>query len=497
MQLSTQSKMFCSCRVVSSFVEPNTLVCPTCLGLPGALPVLNRTAVEGAMMIGMALGCQVATKTKFDRKNYTYPDLVKGYQISQYDQPICYDGKLALNPNSDGTGANGRRVRFDVRIERVHMEEDVARLVHIDGNGSEQGYSLMDFNRSGTPLMEIVTRPDLRYAEDVIAYIETLQAIIRFLGVGDANMEEGSFRCDANVSVRPKGSEILNPKVELKNMNRIAAVARAVNSEIERQIAIYEAGGRVAQETRGWDDVSGKTVLQRSKEEANDYRYFYEPDLPTLTVAPEWVQKIKEQLPDLPDQYKARLMRGYGLSEYDAAIIVANRKTADFFEATLAELRAAEHSAEERFAMAKNLANLLNTEMARILGEQRLTHVYETKASPTEVATLAELFRARKVTNSTAKQVLEILATQGGKAADIISSANLSKVTDAAELESIVEAAIEQNPRAVQDYLKGKETAIKFLVGQVMRATRGNADATASTGIVKKCLESLRNSVQN
>ena len=276
------------------------------------MPTPNKQAVENAIMVGLALGCKVAEVTKFDRKNYIYSDLMKGYQISQYDIPICFDGELHLDTDPPCA----------VRIERVHMEEDVAKLTHVGAFADARAYSLLDLNRSGLPLVEVVTRPDMRAPEQVVSYIETLQAIIRFLGVSDANMEEGSFRCDANISLRCFGSHALNPKVEVKNMNRVSAVAEAVKKEIERQTEIYENGGTVEMETRGWDAVAGDTVSQRSKEKANDYRYLPEPDIPALSISREWVSEVKKRMPELPAERKKRIMKELLLSDYDTTIIV-------------------------------------------------------------------------------------------------------------------------------------------------------------------------------
>ncbi len=472
-QLSTASKMFCSCSARFQDVEPNTLVCPVCLALPGALPTVNRNAVESAIQIGLALNCEVASETKFDRKNYIYPDLMKGYQISQYDIPICYGGWLELDCSPP----------FVIRIERVHMEEDVAKLIHV-GTGKTAS-SLLDMNRSGLPLMEVVTRPDFRTSEQVELYIEMLQSIVRYLGVGTANMEEGSFRCDANVSLRPVGLDVLNKKVELKNMNRVSAVGRAVRFEIERQRMIYEEGGEPRQETWGWDDAAGEPRLQRSKEEANDYRYFPEPDLPAISVLPEWLDEVKSRMPELPSVRKRRLMDDWALSDYDASVITASRFAADYFDAALAFVPASS-SMEDKMPIAKNMANWFNTEMIRMFDESGSGLSFEDKVKPNNFFLLSEKFRQGEITNSGFKQVLQAMFETGKSPEELIFEMNLAKVDDVVSLEPMVVDVVSSNPKVVQDYAKGKTAAAKFLVGQVMKATRGTADAKTVLRLIEK-----------
>jgi aspartyl-tRNA(Asn)/glutamyl-tRNA(Gln) amidotransferase subunit B len=479
-QLNTKSKMFSNSSAEYQSAEPNTIADPVSLALPGTLPVVNRTAVESAIKIGLALGCQIASVTKFDRKQYNYPDLLKGYQISQYDEPICFAGHLELPGDNPHT----------VRINRVHMEEDVAKLVHVDGLGGNSGYALMDVNRAGVPLMEIVTEPDLRSAEDVVAYIESLQSIIRYLGVGTANMEEGSFRCDANISVRPKGSEKLGTKVEVKNMNRISAVARAVSYEIERQIKAIETGERIVQETRGWNDGTGKTVVQRSKEEANDYRYFPEPDIPPLEVSREWVEELEAELPELPAQRKSRLMSEFGLSEYDARLITAVRTTAEYFEETIAV--GPSGNAESRLQFAKETANWLNGEIARLLNADSIADVSITKVKPISLADLIARVMKRELNSNTAKQVFEEMWKTGAEPEAIIAEQGLGMVSDSGALEPAVDKAIAENAAAVKDYLGGKETAVRFLMGQVMKATKGQADPPLVLKMLGEKLEALK-----
>ena len=477
-QLKTRSKMFGTSSAEYQTAEPNTLVDEGSMAVPGTLPVVNQTAVEYAMMIGMAINCNIARITKFDRKNYTYPDLMKGYQITQFDEPICYDGFVDL-PLEDP-------VR--VRINRVHMEEDVARLVHVEGPQGGTVHSLIDINRAGTPLMEIVTEPDMHTSEQVEAYINSLQHIIRYLGVGTANMEEGSFRCDANISVRPKGSTELTTKVEVKNMNRIRAVVRAVEYEIERQIAAYESGERIIQETRGWDDGKGVTNSQRSKEEANDYRYFPEPDIPPLIISEEWIEGTQAKMPELPIARKNRFMSEWGLSEYDADLLTLLRSTADYFEAVCDVVKA--ESSDTKQAFAKAAANWLNGEMARKMNDDELINMFDTKISPESLSTLVEKFRKRELNNNSAKQVFDLMYTKGSDPEKVIEDLGLGVVSGANALGPIVDEVIANNEKAVNDYLGGKEVALKSLMGQVMKATRGQADPMQATEMIKEKLAS-------
>ncbi len=478
-QLSTKSKMFCSCSADHHGVEPNTLVCPVCLALPGSLPVVNRHAIAQGILIGIALNCKVASVTKFDRKNYTYPDLMKGYQISQYDRPICSNGELQLPTNPP----------HRIRIERVHLEEDVSRLVHIDAASGKDGYSLLDVNRSGVPLAEIVTMPDFRTADQVSLYIEMLQSIIRYLEVGNANMEEGSFRCDANVSVRSRGSDILNPKVEIKNMNRITAVSRAVSYEIKRQTAIYEKGGRVFQETRGWDEEAGVTKVQRSKEDTNDYRYFPEPDLYSIEIDEEWQAEIRSGIPELPAQRKERFIREWGISDYDASQIIAERSTAEYFDDAVSFLGKTPDA--DKFYAVKNVVNWLNTEVTRLLHEDETLSISDGKVNPRDFVALVEKFRLGEITNNVAKQVMEEMFRKGGDPSSIIEKRSLGKVNDDALIRSAAKIAIDNNPNAVKDYLRGKVTAARFLVGKVMKSTEGRADPAVALSIIKEELASV------
>jgi aspartyl-tRNA(Asn)/glutamyl-tRNA(Gln) amidotransferase subunit B len=475
-QLKTRSKMFGTSSAAYQTAEPNTLVDVVSMALPGTLPVVNETAVEYAMMIGMAINCNIARITKFDRKNYTYPDLMKGYQITQMDEPICYEGYVDL-PIEDS---------IRVRINRVHMEEDVARLIHVEGPQGGTVHSLLDINRAGTPLMEVVTEPDMHTSEQVESYITSLQHIIRYLGVGTANMEEGSFRCDANISVRPKGSTELTTKVEVKNMNRVRAIVRAVEYEIERQTAAYETGERIIQETRGWDDGKGVTIPQRSKEEANDYRYFPEPDIPPLIISEDWIESTQAKMPELPIARKNRFINDWGLSEYDADLLTMLRSTADYFEAVCVGVAGA--SIDVKQAFAKAAANWLNGEMARMMNDDEITNMADTRIAPEALATLVEKFRKRELNNNAAKQVFELMYTKGTAPEKIIEDLGLGVVSGADTLGPIVDTVIAENEKAVTDYLGGKEVALKSLMGQVMKATRGQADPVQATELIKQKL---------
>ena len=464
-QLNTKSKMFSWSGAGYQKASPNTLVDPVSMALPGTLPVVNKRAVESAISIGLALNCDIAEVTKFDRKQYTYPDLMKGYQISQYDEPICTDGWVDL-PTEEPCR---------VGINRVHMEEDVARLIHIDSPTGGVMHSLLDINRAGVPLMEIVTEPDMRTPEQVEAYITTLQSIIRYLGVGTANMEEGSFRCDANISVRPVGSTKLGEKVEVKNMNRVRAVREAVEHEIERQIAAIGRGEKIVQETRGWMDGEKLTVTQRSKEDAHDYRYFPEPDIPPLRIGRKWVGEVESKMPELPLPKKQRFMSTWGLSDYDASLLIDTRTLAEYFEAVMESVGG--ESEREQASFAKETANWLNGEMARLMHENDVHNVNETQVAPSALAILVRKFQKREINNNSAKRVFAEMFNKGADPEEVIQRLGLASVGDTDELTPIIEEVLANNESAVTDYRSGKTNAIRFLMGQVMKATRGRADA--------------------
>ena len=478
-QLATRSKMFCSCRADYQSAQPNTLVCPVCLGMPGVLPVINETAVKYTIMTGLALNCRISAYTKFDRKNYPYPDLMKGYQISQYDSPIAIGGYLEI-------GMEGSPKR--VGITRVHLEEDVAKLQHVrNGEGS---YSLVDVNRSGTPLMEIVSEPDMRSADEAKQYLTSVHSILQYLGVSTVQMQEGSFRCDANISVRPVGSDDFNSKVEVKNMNSFRAVHNALKYEVDRQIRIVEDGGRVAQETRGWIEERNVTVSQRSKEFAHDYRYFPEPDLPPLFIDSAWVDEIRASLPELPVERRNHFMTQFGLPLYDAGLLTNSKATADFFERCMEEQSLASQILADR---AKTISNWVLTELNRLLNLTQ-TDITQSKVTPGYLVELVDLIDAGTLSNTLAKTVLEESFDSGKSPREVVAESGYEQIHDSSIVETAVDESIMSSPQAVSDYLKGKETAAKFLVGQVMRITNGQANPAVVNQMVREKLEAIKES---
>ncbi len=478
-QLITNSKMFCSCPADYQSAEPNSHVCPVCLGLPGTLPVINREAIKKIIMTGLALNCSIAEETKFDRKNYPYPDLMKGYQISQFDLPICHDGYLDIEV--DG-------VTRRIGIERVHMEEDVAKLFHRTEAGSGKGYSLVDVNRAGVPLMEMVGRPDIRTAEEARQYLMDYRSILQYLGVSSGSMEEGSFRCDANVSIRPKGVAEFGTKVEVKNMNSFRAVFRAIEFEIERQTNLLNAGGRVVQETRGWIEAKGETISLRSKEEANDYRFFPEPDLPPLTVDQSWVAEISALLPELPTERRARFENQLGLSQYDAAQLTTSPRVADYYESVLEHYTSANAPSG---TIAKAAANWTITELGRLTNEAHVA-IEESPLTPQHLAELISLIEKQIIGTLQAKAAAESMFATGKSAATTVEELGLAQITDSGAIGEAVKEAIAANPAAVTDYMAGKETSAKFLVGQVMKVTKGKANPTIVFELIIEQLEALK-----
>jgi len=479
-QLQTRSKMFCSCRADYQAAPANSNVCPVCLGLPGTLPVINRKAVEYTVITGLALNCRIPEYSKFDRKNYPYPDLMKGYQISQFDLPLAVEGSLEI----DVDGHNRR-----VGIERVHLEEDVAKLQHVNPPDGAPSYSLVDVNRSGTPLMEIVSKPDIRSPEEARAYLITLHSVVQYLGVSAANLQEGNFRCDANVSIRPKGATEYGTRTEVKNMNSFRSVYLALNYEVERQRRLVEDGGRVVQETRGWVDDRNVTFSQRSKEHAHDYRYFPEPDLPPLLIDSAWVEQIRSQLPEFASQRKSRFIEQYGLSEYDARLLTNSKAMADYYENALGQ-RQLDGIALE--SLAKNISNWMLGDLTRLMNLAGL-EITGTKVTPDRLVELVELIESGVLSVTMGKSVLAEAFASGDAPGKIVLEKGYSQISDTSAVESAVADAIEGNPRAVEDYQSGKESAAGFLVGQVMKITRGRAKPDLVQKLVRERLESSEN----
>ena len=477
-QLLTNAKMFCSCSADYQDASPNTFVCPVCLGMPGALPVINKQAVELVIKTGIALNCTLADYTKFDRKNYPYPDLMKGYQISQYDQPIAADGRLIIETNGH---------KSTVGITRVHLEEDVAKLLHRTETLGE-GYSLLDINRSGMPLMEVVSEPDMRSPEEARTYLTKLRSILRYIQVSTANMEEGSFRCDANISIRPEGATELGAKVEVKNMNSFRSVYRALHYEIERQIRQAGEGERIVQETRGWVQDRGVTVSQRTKEYASDYRYFPEPDLPPIVIDRSTVDAVSKSLPELPDEKKARFTAEYGLPDYDADVLTSSRATADFFESVV-EAKQSEGTVTPEFA--KSVSNWVLGELTRLMNATG-TEITNVNVRPAHIAELLELVDAGTLSSSMAKTVFEEMFSTGAAPKEIAEKSAMVQIRDADAVRTAIEEAMESNPKPVADYVSGKETALQYLVGQVMKITRGKANPQLVTQLLKEKLGAMR-----
>lgn len=477
-QLLTKSKMFCRCRADYASAPPNTHVCPVCLGMPGVLPTINQQAVEYTIMTALALNCTIPDFTKFDRKNYHYPDLMKGYQISQYDAPFGYGGWLTIE-------VNGKKKR--VGITRVHLEEDVAKLIH---RTSPEGksYSLVDVNRAGVPLMEIVSEPDLRSAEEARQYLIKLRSILQYLGVSTGNMEEGSFRCDANISIRPENSPQPLAKVEVKNMNSFKAVYQAMEYEAKRQRKVVAEGRRLIQETRGWVEEKGKTVSQRSKEYVHDYRYFPEPDLPPLVLNREWVEAIRSKLPELPEARRERFVAEYSLSFYDANLLTSSRAIADYFEACL---RVGVPHSLPLPKRAKMVSNWLLGEFSRLLNATN-TEISDCRVTPEQLCQLLDLLQKGSISGTSAKVVFEEMFNTGKDATDIITQRGLSQISDTQEVKEVVNRVIATNAQAVADYKAGKTQALTFLVGQVMKATRGRANPKLVNELLKKELEEER-----
>jgi aspartyl-tRNA(Asn)/glutamyl-tRNA(Gln) amidotransferase subunit B len=471
-QLKTASKMFCGCSTDIDGAAPNTHCCPVCLGLPGSLPTINKAAVEWVIATGMAIEATTPPATRWDRKNYFYPDLPKGYQISQYQLPLAANGRLTFD-TAEGP--------FTIRIRRAHLEEDTGRLQHAEQDGRR--VSLIDYNRSGMPLMEIVTEPDIRTAEQARRYAEELRLLMKTIGASDAEMENGQMRVEANVSIRPRGQERFGTRVEVKNMNSMKAVERAIAFEIERQAQLIDGGGAVQMETRGWDDGSQSTYHMRAKEEENDYRYFPEPDLPPLVTTPEWLAAIRTRLPELPAALRARYQTELGLSAYDASVIVNDAAASELFEEALAASGGSGSSASG--VSPKLVANWVTGEYMRLLkGEGAVSHV-----DPSELAALVKLVAGGAISGTNAKEVFAEHFASGAGVASIVEARGFRQISDAGALDAAVEKVLAENPKAVADYRAGQAAAIGFLVGQVMKATRGQANAAMVQASLRQRLD--------
>jgi len=463
-ELSTNSKIFCGCPTEFG-APPNTHTCPICLGHPGVLPVTNKQAVEFAMKAALALNCEISRETKFDRKNYFYPDSPKAYQISQYDQPIGKNGWIEIE-------VSGEKKR--IGINRLHLEEDAGKLTHSEYGGG----SLVDFNRVGVPLIEIVSEPDLRSPEEAKAYLEKLKAILQYTGVSDVRMEQGSLRCDANVSIRPVGQKEFGTKTELKNMNSFRNVQAGLEYEVERQKLVLMSGGQVVQETRRWDENNRKTVTMRSKEEAHDYRYFPDPDLVRMQISEEWIEAVRASIPELPDARQARYMNEYGLSRDDAAVITMSKEAADFYDETV-----------KTGADPKAAANWLMVELYAYLNANNL-ELKDVKITPQGLGEMIKLIENGTISSKIAKTVFKEMVETGKEPRAIVEEKGLVQISDEGALRQVVADVIAANPQAVEDYKAGNEKALGFFVGQVMKQTKGKANPPL---VNKLLMEELKN----
>jgi len=450
-EMQTQSKMFCGCPVVDNTIaEPNVAVCPICAGMPGMLPVVNQRAVEYGIKVALALGCEINPRSIFARKNYFYPDLPKGYQISQYEEPLARNGTVSIRTSG------GERT---IRVRRVHLEEDTGKLTHVDGA------SLIDLNRAGIPLLEIVSEPDLRSAEEAHAYGEALRAILRYLGVNSGNMQKGVIRFEANVSVRPINSNEMRTRTEVKNLNSFRALRGAIEHEIARQIQLHEIGEPVIQQTMGWDEIKGQTYTQRIKEQEDDYRYFPEPDLPPLVVDASWVAEIRKGLPELPAEKSARLVTEYGLSEYDAEVLVAEQDIADYFEQTVSASG----------VPAKTVGNWITGEIFGWMNQSGET-VSSLSVNPAALGKLLQMIEKGEINQTIGKSVLAEMLQSGQSAQAIVNAKGLRQVSDSDQIAEMIQSVLDENPEQLAAFLAGKESLLNWFFGQVMRAAKGKAN---------------------
>ncbi len=475
-ELKTKSKMFCSCKNgLGAEKQPNVHICPVCTGQPGTLPVPNRQAIEFVQLCGLALNCELNLKSKFDRKNYFYPDLPKGYQISQYDQPLCGLGHIEISGKKIG-------------ITRIHLEEDTGKLTHPTG----ADHTLVDLNRACVPLMELVTEPDIESGEEARVFCTKLQQICRYLGISDADMEKGNMRCEVNLSLHKEGEEKLSgTKVEVKNINSFRFVEKAINYEIQRQTEVLESGEKVVQETRGWDSVKNVTVSQRKKESAHDYRYFPEPDIPPLEFNGAYVEELKLRLPEMPDAKAKRFAEEYALPSQDVEVLTEDRELADYFESVVSELEekvASDEADLDRERVVKLAANYVISELRKHLIKNNEAVKY-IKVTPENFAELIAMVASGRINSSAAQTVLEQMYHHGGDPSQIVEEKNLAQTSDAGELEGIVEEVLAGNVKSVEDFKAGKENALKFLMGQVMKNTGGKANPQVVMEILKNKLQ--------
>jgi aspartyl-tRNA(Asn)/glutamyl-tRNA(Gln) amidotransferase subunit B len=468
-ELDTNSKMFCGCSADFFGVGPNTNVCPVCLGMPGVLPVINQKAVQYTIMTGFALNCDIQPHNVFARKNYFYPDLPKGYQISQYELPLCLDGYVNIQTSDSDEPKR-------IRVRRVHLEEDTGKLTHVND------YSLVDLNRAGVPLMEIVTEADLHSAEEAYAYVTKLRQLVRYLGVSTGDMEKGAMRCEVNISLQDMETGEWGTKVEIKNLNSFRAVRGSIAYEIERQQKVLDEGGEIEQTTRGWDENRGITFLQRTKEGDTGYRYFPEPDLPPLHLEPAWISEIESSLPELPDAKVTRYTTDYGLSNKEAAVLVEDNEIAGYYD------RVVDAAQQAKDVTPKLVSNWMSGEMFRALSDSD-TEISDVKIEPQDLVSLIELVNSKTINQSAAKKVFGKMFETGESPKALVEQMGLQQISDEGELVSIVQQVIADNPGPVEQYKGGKETVIQFLKGQVMRATRGKANPQVAEEMLKEQLK--------
>jgi len=475
-ELKTKTKMFCDCLNDAKEAKPNSNVCPICMGHPGTLPVINKDAIKKVIKTGLALNCKIPDFSKFDRKNYFYPDLPKGYQISQYDKPFCINGYLEID---------GKKIH----IRRVHLEEDTGRLIHPE----RENYSLVDFNRAGVPLMELVTEPDISSSKEARKFAEELQMILRYLNVSDAEMEKGQMRVEVNISLAPKSkSKKLGTKVEIKNLNSFKSVERGIEYEIKRQADILDSKKKVIQETRGWSDLKGETFSQREKEEAHDYRYFSEPDLPPLNISKDFIKMMQIDLVELPQAKRDRFKKEYGIDDSAIEVFIKNRELGEYFEKTISELICwlsdiGEKRKEQCMRLIKTCANYMVTDLLGLLEGAGIDDE-NFLITPENFAEYITLIYQGKISSKMAKQILAEMFATGADPSHIIEEQDLVQINDSAELEKVIKEVLSKNQKAVEDYKKGKENAFQFLIGQIMAATKGKANPDTAKEVLKKLL---------